>query len=99
VVRTKEGLALSVQGTNLIEAAIWLPRMYEQALKNRSRAPEGLGAIHIGFRTEQISMAASPVDMDCQAVDYRYLDPHDGAAFDSVIKGTFEMSFSNRKTA
>lgn len=100
VVKTKEGLALSTQGSNLIEAAIWLPRMYEQALKNKSRAPEGLGAIHIGFGgMEQLSKAASPVDMDCQAVDYRYLNPHDGAAFDSVIKGTFEISFSNRKAA
>jgi hypothetical protein len=62
IVKTREGFLLSLDGTNIVEAAIYLPRMYKHILSIKDTIPEGIQ--YAGAKVEgndYLSAAASPL--------------------------------------
>jgi hypothetical protein len=43
-------------------------------------------------------VAASPLVIELRVPNYRQLDPHHTAAFDSAIDSSFERALANRRT-
>jgi len=97
IARTKEGITLSINGSNLVEAAIWLPRLYEQMKQKLSRIPEGVQRIDLNVeRGAEWSKAASPLVMECRVGNFRNLNPFDSAEFDQAAAATFDRAVANR---
>jgi hypothetical protein len=95
IVTTKEGLTLSMRGTNLVEAAVYLPRMYEQALKLRSEVKEGIQRVNLEISGPQAewSQAASPLVIQCHLPDLSALKVEE---IDHRITGTLTRAIANR---
>jgi hypothetical protein len=94
--KTAKGLALTIQGSNLVEAAVWLPRFEMQVYRNLPNIPEGVQSVSIRFKGDQWCRAASPLEMHTKAKDYRQLDPFVSAVFDQAAADNFLIALSNR---
>lgn len=69
----REGFSISLQGSNLVEAAIWLPRFARQIRQNLSNVKEGVSSVWVSIEQgEEFSIAASPLHIWCQVPDYRH---------------------------
>ena len=64
-VKIREGFSLSLSGTNLVEAAIYLPRLYRSLLGRISSGliPEGVASVMVQVEgeTQESAIAASPL--------------------------------------
>ncbi|MDD5383121.1 MAG: hypothetical protein PHH60_05655 [Candidatus Margulisbacteria bacterium] len=100
VVKTKQNITLTIDGSNLPEAAIWLVRGYEKLLASLPTIKEGVQSMHIHIeRGQEYSMAASPLVIECRVSDYRSIDPYHSANFDRIIEESLQRALANRKTS
>jgi hypothetical protein len=69
-VTTKEGFTLNIIGTNVVEGAVYLIRMYEAILKKleNGEIPEGVESAEIEVEgiQEEYALAASPLHIKCR---------------------------------
>lgn len=66
-INTKEGFSLHMKGTNLIEAAAYLPHLYRQTLEKIPHIPEGVQSVEVEIENgDEFSMAASPLQIKCR---------------------------------
>lgn len=97
IARTKEGYVLAVEGTNLVEAAVYLPRMYEE-LKLRSvihPIPEGVDMVEMKIAgQEEWSLAASPLHIKCQVPNLTNIAPFH---IDLAVRTTLSQAIANRR--
>jgi hypothetical protein len=95
-----DGFTASIKGSNIVEAAIWLPEMHQEYLNRKSEVPKGIRSVHITIHDgEEYSIAASPVHLWCRVPIIDYNDPAN-INLDYVrleVKNTFERSLRNRK--
>jgi hypothetical protein len=63
VVETKEGFMLALAGTNIVEAGVYLPRLYKAVLERLPAIKEGVSLVEVRIEGEQEywSRAASPL--------------------------------------
>jgi len=90
---TKEGFSLAIEGTNLVEAAVYLPRIYEQV--KQLQIAEGVGFVEARVEGPQEvwSMAASPLQVKFNLPN---LAGFDVAGVDGVVEGRIKAALSNR---
>jgi len=97
IAKTREGYVLAVEGTNLVEAAVYLPRIYEE-LKLRSVVhpiPEGIDMVEMKIAgREEWSLAASPLHIKCQAPN---LTDIDNFHIDQAVRRSLSRAISNRR--
>jgi hypothetical protein len=96
IAETREGFTLAICGTNLIEAAVYLPRMYQTVLANREKILRGVNIVEIQIEgpSEEWAMAASPLQIKCRVPNldnaYTYLIDHE-------VLTTFQRAIANQK--
>lgn len=97
IAKTTTGLTLSLQGSNLIEAAIWLPRIENQVRQNLPWIAAGVQSVSVGIgQGGEWSREASPLKMSVQVDDFRQHNPLQSAEFDRIAAETFQRALFNR---
>ncbi len=98
IAKTKEGFILALEGTNVVEAAVYLPKIYEN-LKIQSviaPIPEGIDLVEAKVEgNEEWSLAASPLHIKCRVPNLKNTDP---GHVDNSVKGTLKNALDNRIT-
>lgn len=93
VATSQDGYVVSIEGSNLVEAAVYLPRQLE-ALK-RHRPKEGIQAVELAVCGSQSwSRAASPLVIKSNAPNIEGADP---ATIDSWVNQSVANALANRQ--
>lgn len=99
IAKTQEGFILALEGTNVVEAAVYLPRIYEE-LKLRlaqGTPPEGIDIVEIRIEgSEEWSVAASPLHIKCRAPN---LESVDLFTLDRALQNTLQNAIDNRRNS
>jgi hypothetical protein len=91
---SRSGLKISIKGSNLIEAAIWLPRFLTEAQKFSAIISDRIDEIWIGFRSshEKCIENIFSAKIICFVGDFRTMDPH---TLDLEVQRTFKRALYN----
>lgn len=95
-----DGFTASIKGTNIVEASIWLPEMYEQYLIEKTKVPEGIKSAQANiYEGEEFAIAASPLHIQCTVpiIDYNNPANINLDYVRSEVKNTFGKALSNRQ--
>ncbi|MFA6548691.1 MAG: hypothetical protein WCT39_01995 [Candidatus Margulisiibacteriota bacterium] len=91
---SRSGLKISIKGSNLIEAAIWLPRFLTEAQKFSGIIPGEIDEIWIGFRSTHERCIETVTDREiiCFVGDFRTMDAH---ILDLEVQRTIKRALYN----
>ena len=96
-VKAKEGFSLTLRGTNLVEAAVFLPRIYRSILRRLSlgEIKEGVASVNaqVEGQTEDLALVASPVK-----ISLRLLNPNNVCAddLDRLVEESTDRALANK---
>ena len=92
---TREGIMLSLRGTNLVEAAVALPLMYDEVLKHSPGAEKGISIVEAAVVNprEYLSRAASPLQVKLTIPNLNNFDP---TLYGEAVKHGFQLALANR---
>ena len=100
IATTEVGITLPIQGSNVVEAAIWLPRQYEQLMKKAAKIEEGIKSLRTSIdQGTEYAYAASPLVIHVRVPNFRHLDPHNSAVFDQIAEDTINRALANIRAA
>lgn len=81
LIKTKEGFTLTLIGTNIVEAAIYLPRIYRSLLRRleNGEIPEGIESVEVEVEghAEEYALAASPLRIKFKLPNPSNVSPYD----------------------
>lgn len=95
IAKTKEGLILSIEGTNIVEAAVYLPRQHQVLKEMIARIPEGVQFMETRVEgpREAWSKAASPLQVKFNLPNLSNLDQ---SQIDRIVRDAFLAAVANR---
>jgi hypothetical protein len=81
LVKTKEGFTIALIGTNIVEAAVYLPRIYRSLLRRleNGEIPEGIESVEVEVegQAEEFALAASPLRIKLRLPNLHNVSPQD----------------------
>ena len=104
IVKTKRGFILALQGTNIVEAAVYLPRIYADIrLRLFQRLiPEGVDTVVVRIEQgEELSRAASPLEVECRLPNLGGFGPSQSIddtekILTAAVRGTLKRALNRR---
>ncbi|MFH1825903.1 MAG: hypothetical protein ABH823_01250 [bacterium] len=94
---TADGKILVLPGSNIVEAAIWFPRMSRLRQQNNHRHPSGIKEIRIGVdEGPEVAIAASPLHVEVRLPNFRYYSHETAAELDRLAAESFERALGNK---
>jgi len=81
LVKTKEGFTITLIGTNLVEAGVYLPRIYHSLLRRleNKEIPEGIESVEVEVEglAEEFAIAASPLRLKLRLPNLSNVSPYE----------------------
>lgn len=97
IAKTREGFTLALRGTNVVEAAVYLPKIYEEIKLQllKQEIPEGIDIIEAAVEepNEAWSVAASPLHIRCTVRNLGNIHPSDVSR---AVAEVVEHALANR---
>jgi hypothetical protein len=95
IAETKEGFLLALAGTNLVEAGVYLPRLYKAILERLPAIKEGVSLVEVRIEGEQEfwSRAASPLKVKLTLPNLEHVTLAD---LNLVVKQAVDRAVSTR---
>jgi len=90
-VQTREGFTISMQGTNLVEAAVWLPRVYQYLQKHQATGKERIKFVAISLaQGSELATDKGGLKVKCRLPDYRKIQHH--PLLDGIVQQRMEKA-------
>jgi hypothetical protein len=95
VARTREGFTLTMEGTNIVEAAVYLPRMYDHLLSRLPEIKEGVQQVEVRIEgnREEWSQSNSPLHIKSNLPN---LANADHELLNQIVKNALDRALQNR---